>query len=96
MDSRHDEISWVHDGFHMMLDHPEYLGIAFGMIGVGVWWWLRQIFVTQKSLEACRVDVAKAAAAQTAANSSEHDDIRKDMAKNHSEMLKILLDKHAH
>jgi hypothetical protein len=95
MDSRHDEISWVHDGWHMLLDHPEYLGIALGMIGVGVWWWLRQVFVTKSGLDACRKDVAEDGAVAAVANAKDHKEIRKDIAEKHAETRKAIAENHA-
>ena len=75
----HHEISWLHTGFHLMLDKWQItLAVMGGLIG-WIMWWLHSVFATKETLIACRKDVAKTMDKFKDSEVEAHDEIKADV-----------------
>ena len=87
----HADISWLHTGFHLMLDKWQITLFVTGALIGWVIWWLRSVFATKVIMEDCRKDMKDASLVYEDRNSEEHREIRKDMSRNHAEVLRTIL-----
>ena len=75
--------SWLHNGFHMMLDQWQVTLLVTGAVIGYVMYWLHTVFATKKNVSICKdelaVDVDKKLDDLKESNSNEHHQIKTDV-----------------
>jgi hypothetical protein len=75
------------------ISHWQFYGTAIAVLFWSIVWALKNRFVTHTQLRACKADLGNDAALVIAQNTIEHKEIRDDISKKHSELLKIILER---
>jgi hypothetical protein len=89
-----DTANHVRQVWESFIHHWQFYGTVIAVLFWSIVWALKNRFVSHAQLRACKTDVSDDAAVVIAQNTKEHKEIRDDIAEKHSELLKIILEKH--
>lgn len=95
------ELSTAHQVAHSLLDNPEYILYAIGVVAGSIWWMLHRVFSTREHTAQCKRDLVDAldrhehdeiirADARQMADAEQHSLIREDNRSIKADVRQIL------